>query len=168
MKYYFKKVIFLLLFLNFFFVSCNNSSNSSDSEKSSIVKNENSSNAENNIEENITNEFFAGTYNPIKGPQQAPLGQVELTKKGDDFFLRFKMANKWEDVGQVKVMAASELNGAIGQQPETANAKGLSNGFVAFVIIKPNSKIRGYSISTGIALISPAFGPGGLAVLEKK
>jgi hypothetical protein len=168
MKYYFEKITFFLLSLNFLFVGCTNSPNNNESDKSSLIKNENSSITESNIEENLANEFITGTYYPIKGPHQAPLGQVELTKNGDDFSLKFKMANQWEDVGYVKLMEASELEGAIGKQPELANAKGLSNGFVAFIIINPNSKIRGYSISTGIALISLAFGPGGLAILEKK
>ena len=147
MKYSFNKMTLLLLSLNLLLVGCSdNFSNNSESAKSSKIEYEKFSNNalkyEGNIEENQTNEFIAGTYYPIKGPQQAPLGQVELTKKGDDFYLKFKMANEWQDVGRVKLMETSELVGAIGQQPETANAKGLSNGFVAFIIINPKSKIR--------------------------
>ena len=78
------------------------------------------------------------------------------------------MANRWQEIGQVQPMNITDLSKAIGQNPTGVNARGLSNGFVAFVTLKANTKIRGYTISTGIVLISPVLGPGGIAELAKK
>jgi len=115
----------------------------------------------------IAETFPTGTFSPRPGPQQAPLGQVELTNKGENYFLRFQMANKWEEV-RVQPMKASELQGAIGQDPVPVSARGLSTGTIAFILVKPNTQIRGHTISTGIVLVSPFLGPGGTAELAKK
>ena len=112
-------------------------------------------------------DFQTGTFTPKPGPQKAPLGQVELSKKDGQYFLRFQMANKWKEVGVIKPMKPAELRNAISQDPEPVNARALNNGAVAFVLIAPNTKIRGHTISTGIVLISPFFGPGGTAELTK-
>ncbi|MCP5557740.1 MAG: hypothetical protein H7A55_08300 [Verrucomicrobiaceae bacterium] len=113
-------------------------------------------------------DFAVGAYSPKPGPQQAPLGQVELSKKEGNYYLRFQMAGQWQDVGLMKPMTDVELKGALGLDPSSVAANGLSNGFVAFISITPKTKIRGHSIQSGIVLISPAFGPSGTAELEKK
>lgn len=111
-------------------------------------------------------DFPVGTFSPRPGPQLAPLGQVEITKKGAEYFLRFRMANRWEE-SLVKPMNMAELKGALGQEPASVNARGLSNGSVAFVLVRPNTKIRAHTISTGIVLISPFLGPSGTAELAR-
>jgi hypothetical protein len=47
-------------------------------------------------------------------------------------------------------MKTSELQGAIGQDPVPVRARGLSTETIALILIKPNTKIRGHTISTGI------------------
>jgi hypothetical protein len=42
----------------------------------------------------IAENFPTGTFSPRPGPHRAPLGQVELTKKGENYFLRFQMAKQ--------------------------------------------------------------------------
>lgn len=113
-------------------------------------------------------DFPTGTFVSKPGAQRAPLGQVELAKRDGQYFLRMQMANKWQEVGRVEPMTLSELQGAIGQDPAPVKAHGLRTATVAFVVLEPNTKIRGHTISTGIVLISPALGSGGTAELAKE